>query len=172
MKKIAFGIVLVVLPLILVACKTTNSNVNTVVVSLTNTNTSNSNTTLSGPVSNTNSGTNVNQQVNSNTNSTVNTNGSVANTNSVQTTNISITSQGFSPPIITVKAGAIVTWTNNSLSTVRVASDPHPTHTDLPGLDSGVLNSGASYSFTFTQIGQWGYHDHLSPSVTGKVIVE
>ncbi len=161
MKKFAFGIILLVLPLTLVACGTTNSNVNTVVVPLTNTN-----------AGNTNSSVNVNQQVVSNTNTSANINVPAANSNTSQTESVSITSQGFSPQSVTVKAGTIVTWTNNSLGTARVASDPHPTHTDLPGLDSGILNPGASYSFTFIQIGRWGYHDHLSPSVTGTVIVE
>jgi plastocyanin len=82
-------------------------------------------------------------------------------------------STGFSPTTITVKVGDSVTWTNNSSSTVQVSSDPHPTHTDFPPLNSvGAIAPGSSKSFTFTKSGTFGYHNHLNPSDKGEVIVK
>jgi len=78
----------------------------------------------------------------------------------------------FNPPEITVKAGTTVTWVNEDSAPHKVASDPHPTHTDLPGLVSGVLSTGESYSFTFTKKGTFGYHCHIHPSMKGTVVVE
>jgi len=61
----------------------------------------------------------------------------------------------------------------------------HPTHTVYPGSDVKKcgsdesifdackgLEQGESFSFTFNEIGSWGYHDHLRASTTGKIVVE
>ena len=86
---------------------------------------------------------------------------------------VTITPGGtFSPAVVTVKAGDTVTWTDQSQNPVRIASNPHPTHTDYPGFDSGsAIDFGTTYSFTFTKVGSWGYHNHFSPNVQGTVIV-
>ncbi len=42
----------------------------------------------------------------------------------------------FVPAILTVKKGTTVTWTNKDQAEHWVVSDPHPTHSDLPDLDS------------------------------------
>lgn len=84
-----------------------------------------------------------------------------------------VTSGGIAPAAITVKKGTTVTWTNRSGKPVRIASNPHPTHTDYPGFDSKEpIDQGETYSFTFDKIGSWVYHDHFSPSVGGTVVVE
>ena len=89
----------------------------------------------------------------------------------VSTDKITIKNFAFDPPVITVKSGTTVTWTNEDASVHQVASDPHPTHTDLPGLVSDPFSQGQTYSFTFTTVGTFGYHCHIHPSMTGKVIV-
>ncbi|MEK7518418.1 MAG: hypothetical protein AAB424_02420 [Patescibacteria group bacterium] len=158
MKRIVYFIGALALPIVLAACTSaTNSNTNTAVIDLVN--------------EPTNTATSLNQNVNTGTVVNGNTNATL-NTNSSATTAITITSSGFSPSAFTVKAGAVVTWTNNSGVDIRVSSDPHPTHTDLPGLDSASLGSGDSYSFTFTKVGTWGYHDHFDPTVKGSVTVQ
>ena len=86
--------------------------------------------------------------------------------------NIMIKDFAFSPAVLTIKKGDTVTWINEDSAPHKVASDPYPAHTDLPGLVSGALAQGDSYSFTFSQTGTFGYHCHLHPSMTGKVIVE
>ena len=90
--------------------------------------------------------------------------------NSSQT--VEIGSNGFSPATLTVTKGTSVTFVNKSGRSVEVASDPHPTHTNLKGFESDALRDGASFSFTFDKAGTWGYHDHLRPSMTAKVVVQ
>ena len=92
------------------------------------------------------------------------------------TVTISETANGFEPAIVTVKSGNSITWTNNTGGKVQIASDPHPTHTANPELTGGEfvidLEAGGSKTVTVTKTGTWGYHDHLKPSVRGKVTVE
>ncbi len=93
--------------------------------------------------------------------------------NSKKTANVSLTDSGFSPASITIHAGDTVVFTNNSQGRMWVASDPHPTHTDYPGFDEkSAAVSGGSYSFTFTRVGSWGYHNHLNPATRGTVVVK
>ncbi len=90
------------------------------------------------------------------------------------TAKVGITAGGtFSPATITVKQGTTVTWTNTGTAKVWIASDPHPTHTDYPGFNSGTdIGAGESWSFTFDKKGTWGYHNHLNPTAKGTVVVE
>lgn len=79
----------------------------------------------------------------------------------------------FSPPEVTVKAGTAVTFKNES-STEEVwpASNPHPIHTGLRGFDANKgLKLGEAFTFTFTKVGSFGFHDHLHTKATGKITV-
>jgi plastocyanin len=88
-------------------------------------------------------------------------------------TTVEYTEQGFTPKTITVKVGTTVTWVNKDSDPMWVASNPHPIHTDLPGFDAlKQIPTGETYSYTFTKVGNWGYHNHLNPSNTGTVVVE
>ncbi len=90
-----------------------------------------------------------------------------------QQTVIEYTGNGFVPKSITVKVNTTVTWVNKDSDDVWVASAPHPQHTDLPGFDAlKGYKTGESYSYTFTKVGNWKYHNHLNPSNFGAVIVE
>lgn len=81
--------------------------------------------------------------------------------------------KGFSPKTITVKVGTAVTWVNKDTDPLQVASNPHPAHTDYSALNSvGLIQPGASKSFTFPAAGTFGYHNHLEPNNAGTVIVE
>jgi plastocyanin len=78
----------------------------------------------------------------------------------------------FEPTTAFVKAGTKVTFVNTTGNTHRVASNPHPAHTDLPGFDSKTsIAPGASYTYTFDKVGRWLYHDHLNPQFGGAVEV-
>lgn len=80
--------------------------------------------------------------------------------------------KSFSPREVTIKVGQTVRWTNETSGGMWIASDPHPLHTDLPELDKkSSVSPGQSWEFTFTNPGTYGYHNHLSPSKTGTVIV-
>ena len=87
---------------------------------------------------------------------------------------VEITKDGFNPATLTVKKGTKVVWINKDEAEHRVASNPYPTHTGLPGLDSKKnITQGESYSYTFDKGGLFGYHDHLNPvKFKGTVIVE
>jgi plastocyanin len=100
---------------------------------------------------------------------------------------IEITSSGFSPSTLTVTTGDTVTFTNRDSSPHWPASNVHPTHTVYPGSgitkcgtaeESGIFDAcrglaqGESWSFTFNEKGTWSYHDHLHPSLGGKIIVQ
>ena len=61
-----------------------------------------------------------------------------------------ITSQGFEPATLQIEKGHQVTWLNQDQSPHQVASDPHPTHTNLSGFDSEEpLAKDDSFSFIF-----------------------
>lgn len=97
---------------------------------------------------------------------------SSAGNNTEEATVINVTSEGFVPSTINIKAGTKVTWFNISGQTVTVNSDPHPIHTDYPPLNLGEFANGQSVSLVFPKAGTYGYHNHLNPSQKGKVIVQ
>ena len=81
--------------------------------------------------------------------------------------------EGFSPTVLRVKVGTTVRFRNDTTADLRVASDPHPTHDNLSAFDSvSLLSQGESYSFTFTRLGTFGYHNHQQASHKGTIIVE
>ena len=89
----------------------------------------------------------------------------------------------FSPQEVTIKKGGTVRWINTSGGEMWVASAQHPSHLvysgtarqehcpDASGTAFDQCTGGSDYSFTFTKVGTWGYHDHLNASLFGKVIV-
>ena len=104
----------------------------------------------------------------------------------VSKASISYGSNGFSPATITVKKGTTVTFSNESGKDFWPASALHPTHTVYPGssvekcgtIDASKIfdacagiKSGSSWSFVFNEVGSWKYHDHLSASRFGTVVV-
>jgi plastocyanin len=82
------------------------------------------------------------------------------------------TDEGFSPVTLTIKAGETVMFESQGSRTMWVASDPHPTHTDDRDFDARRgFGPGEVYSYTFTEVGTWGYHNHLSPGLRGTIVV-
>ncbi|MFH0804583.1 MAG: hypothetical protein V1916_00105, partial [Patescibacteria group bacterium] len=71
-----------------------------------------------------------------------------------------------------VHVGDTVTWVNKDATKRKVAANPHPSASSLPGLVSGELAQGESYTYTFTAAGDWYYHDYLNPIKQGKVTVQ
>jgi len=86
---------------------------------------------------------------------------------------IEMTPAGFSPKELTIKKGDKVEFINRDTVKRWPASGPHPAHTICQGFDSkpGVA-VGESYSFTFSEAKTCPFHDHLNPSIFGKIIVE
>jgi plastocyanin len=52
----------------------------------------------------------------------------------VSAATITITASGVSPSSVTIASGNRVTFVNNDTVVHEMASDPHPIHTDCPGL--------------------------------------
>ena len=118
----------------------------------------------------------------------LNTAGVINNPGEVQINDvIEMTSSGFTPSTLTISKGDTVTWINKDKEEHWPASAIHPYHTVYPGSDikkcgtaeeSTIFDAcrglaeGESYSFTFNSVGTWGYHDHLTGGLFGKIIVE
>lgn len=88
---------------------------------------------------------------------------------------VTLNSDGLNPQSIKVNKNSKVTWINQDQKPHQIASDPHPTNSQLPGLVSTTLTTGDSYSYVFTDSGTFTYHDHLDPlnsAFQGTVIVE
>lgn len=90
----------------------------------------------------------------------------------VEDVNVTLSSSGFTPESVTVKAGGRVIWTNKSGADATVNSDVHPTHLLWPFLNLGEFGDGSSVSVTFDKPGKYTYHDHLNPGRTGTVVVQ
>lgn len=87
----------------------------------------------------------------------------------VAETVVEFTTDGYSPKTITVKKGTTVKWVNKSKTPMWVASAPHPQHSDLPGFDQ--LTNSREYSYTFTKVSSWNYHNHAPLGLGGTVVV-
>ena len=69
----------------------------------------------------------------------------------------------FVPDIVTIKVGS---------SVILINSDKY-SHTLIArgSQKYNVLNSGESYTYTFTETGEFGFYAKSNPGFTGKVIV-
>ncbi|MFH1255916.1 MAG: plastocyanin/azurin family copper-binding protein [Candidatus Diapherotrites archaeon] len=96
---------------------------------------------------------------------------------------VEINSSGFSPNPLTIKQGDTVNFVNNDSALHWPASAQHPTHNVYPEPGGCIgskfdackgLAQGESFSFTFNEVGEWAYHDHLNAQAPffGKIIVE
>ena len=71
----------------------------------------------------------------------------------------------FKAPIVTVKRGTTVTWTNGD-------DIPHTVVAKDGSFKSKVLDTGERFTFTFAKVGQFGYFCSLHPHMTGTVVVK
>lgn len=94
---------------------------------------------------------------------------------------VKFTDSGFLPKEISIKAGDVVVFENESAKSMWPASAMHPTHAVYPTTGGclgstfdackGVLPSD-SWSFKFDIVGNWKYHDHLTPKFFGAIDVK
>ncbi len=85
---------------------------------------------------------------------------------------IELREDGFHPDSVTIQIGDTVRFVNSSKGFFWPASDSHPVHNGYPEFDSlEPIPLGGSWSFTFGNVGAWGFHDHLSPYLIGKITV-
>jgi len=85
-----------------------------------------------------------------------------ANANAVK-----ITSVNFSPHTLDVAVGTTISWTNSDTM-------PHSVTSDTKGaFDSGPIQPGATFTFTFAQAGTFPYHSsNEADKYTGTIIVK
>jgi len=83
------------------------------------------------------------------------------------TVSVEIRNLAFSPSNITVKIGTSVTWYNND----TVAHTVTAFSTAPQSFNSGIVNPGGTYSFTFTQTGAYAYYCQIHPFMLGNVTV-
>src|SRR5215217_1712193 len=81
---------------------------------------------------------------------------------SAQDKTVSIQDFSFSPGQITVAPGTTVTWVNKGPSA-------HTTTADDGTWDSGTLQQGEDFSFTFDKPGTYTYHCSIHPDMTASV---
>lgn len=86
---------------------------------------------------------------------------------------VAYTDEGFIPREITISKGETVRFINKSSQLMWVASDSHPMHDIFPEFDQfGVSAFGEVFDYTFKDVGEWAFHDHVNASMVGMVKVE
>jgi plastocyanin len=73
----------------------------------------------------------------------------------------------FSPATITIAVGTTLVWTNSTTVAHTSTSDAG----SAVSWDSGMINPGATFSFTFTRAGTFTYHCNVHPYMHGTVVV-
>ncbi|MEK7085304.1 MAG: cupredoxin domain-containing protein [Patescibacteria group bacterium] len=86
---------------------------------------------------------------------------------------VQMTASGFNPSEVRIKPGQTVEFINTDSADHWPASGVHPTHQLCQGFDArGPVTPGSTSSFPFTSPRECPMHDHLNPTLKGKVIVE
>lgn len=86
---------------------------------------------------------------------------------------IVITSNGYFTQNISIDKEETIIFKNEDKKDHWPASNIHPTHQIYPEFDPlKPIKPGESWSFKFTKPGEWKYHDHLYPQITGVIIVK
>lgn len=81
-----------------------------------------------------------------------------------KTYTIAIKNSTFSPNMVFVERGTVVTWINYDGSAHTVTGD-------AGGPASGNLGTGKKYSYTFNEIGNFNYHCTIHPMMKATVSV-
>jgi plastocyanin len=85
---------------------------------------------------------------------------------------VTLTSSGFVPQTLTIKADTRVVWINSSGVVGSVNSDNYPTNLLYPFLNFGQFNNGSSFSTVFQKAGTYAYYNFPTPSQKGTIIVK
>ncbi len=89
---------------------------------------------------------------------------------------VEIISTGFVPNTLTIKVNDRVIFINKDTVPHWPASAVHPTHCEYKGCGVFDARKGLApnepYSMVFDLAGNWKYHDHLDPGMTGTIVVQ
>lgn len=97
---------------------------------------------------------------------------------------VTYSAAGFAPASVTIKKGETVTFVDEGTGKMWVASAMHPDHKaysgtslsahcpDTDGTAFDQCATGGSYTFAFDKAGTWKYHNHVSSTHFGTIIVE
>lgn len=77
---------------------------------------------------------------------------------------IDISGSRFSESSVTIRVGTTVTWTNKS-------DNEHTVTSDDGFFNSSVSDGGGTFSFTFTEAGEFPYHCEIHRGMMAKVVV-
>lgn len=92
----------------------------------------------------------------------------VGNVRAAQTWTVFMGDNYYQPQTVTINVGDTVVWNNTGAS--------YHTATSLIGQavtwDTGYLQPGQTYSFTFTKAGNFSYYCSPHPDMTGTVVVQ
>ena len=78
---------------------------------------------------------------------------------------VGITDDAFGTASLTISVGDRVTWTNGGES-------PHTVTAENGAFDSGTLDAGAAFSFTFTEPGTYAYRCDFHSEMQATIVVE
>jgi plastocyanin len=78
---------------------------------------------------------------------------------------VSIVNFAYDPNPVTVNVGDTITWTNND-------GVPHTVTANDGSFQSGTLQPGQTFSFTFTAPGSIDYHCEFHANMSGQVVVQ
>jgi plastocyanin len=73
----------------------------------------------------------------------------------------------FNPPTLEVAVGTTVTWTNNDTAPHTATQNPSGS-----GFQSGRIDNGGTFSYTFDTAGTFDYFCEFHPNMTGTVVVQ
>lgn len=89
-----------------------------------------------------------------------------------KTVTVFIVNGKFDPATLSVNVNDTVVWLNKDATNHQIMSNPHPTHSALSDLSSGILGTNQTFSYKFTQTGTYQYHDETLPTSVGTVEVK
>ena len=78
---------------------------------------------------------------------------------------VMINGLAYTPATLTITVGDTVTWMNNDVQA-------HTATGSGGAFDSGTLNPGQSFSFTFTTVGSFAYTCNFHAEMTGTITVQ
>lgn len=111
-------------------------------------------------------GTTSNQTASNSTNSPSSTPATSSTASAATSAAVTISNFAFDKADVTVKKGAVVTWTNKDSVAHTITETDGQT-----GPKSSDLNQGQTYSFTYNTVGTFKYHCSIHPNMTGSVTV-